>query len=267
MVAERRDATDGLDHSAGFTLETLKAFMYRNRVYGAEIVLDDVFTFCAAIDGDTADEARAIEACEVLAAWDRKVDLESRGAQVFTEFWREIHRELGTDYNVLIESRNFWAVDFDPDDPLNTPRGIDTSRLGNRKLVVESLSRAVSRLRNASVELDAPWGDVQFVTRNGMDIPIHGGHADAGVYGHISPSLRDGGYRPRSGNSYIQAVTWNDTCPLADTILLSSQSSDPASPHFADQTELYGRKEWVRFPYCEAQIQAAMIGAVLAIEQ
>ena len=267
MVRERRNATDGLDGSAGFTLETLKAFMYRNRVHGAEIVLDDVLTFCSALDGDTADEARALEACEVLAAWDRKVDLESRGAQVFTEFWREIHRELGTDYNVLIESRNFWAVDFDSADPLNTPRGIDTSRLGNRKLVVESLSQAVSRLRNAGVELDAPWNEVQFVTRNGMDIPIHGGHADAGVYGHISPSLRDGGYRPRSGNSYIQAVTWNDTCPLADTILLSSQSSDPASPHFSDQTELYGRKEWVRFPYCEAQIQAAVIGEVLVIEE
>ena len=267
MVAERRNASDGLDDVPGFTLESLKAFMYRNRVYGAEIVLDDVLAFCAALDGSDADGERAVRACGVLADWDRKVDVESRGAQVFTEFWREIHSELGSDFNVLIESRNFWAVDFDPADPLNTPRGIDRSRLSNRKLVVESLSEAVRRLENAGVALDASWGDVQFVTRNGLDMPIHGGHADAGVYGHISPSLRDGGYRPRSGNSYIQAVTWDDDCPVAETILLSSQSSDPDSPHFADQTELYGRKEWVSFPYCEAQIEAARIGEALVVEE
>ena len=267
MVAERRNATDGLDATPGFTLDSLKALMYRNRVYGAEIVLDDVLAICAALDGSDADEERALRACAVLADWDRKVDVESRGAQVFTEFWREIHRELGSDFHVLIESRNFWAVDFNPGDPLNTPRGIDRSRLGNRKLVVESLSAAVQRLDNAGVELDATWGDVQYVTRNGIDIPIHGGHADAGVYGHISPSLREGGYRPRSGNSYIQAVTWDDECPVAATILLSSESSDPDSPHFADQTELYGRKGWVSFPYCDTQIEAGRIGDVLIVEE
>ena len=267
MVAERRDATDGLDTSPGFTLDSLKAFMYRNRVYAAEVVLDDVLAICAAQDGSDADEERALGACQVLDGWDRKVDVDSRGAQVFTEFWREIHRELGSDFHVLIESRNFWAVDFDPADPLNTPRGIDRSRLGNRKLVMESLSAAVQRLDNAGVELDATWGDVQFVTRNGVDLPIHGGHADAGVYGAISPGLRDGGYRPRSGNSYIQAVTWDDDCPLAETILLSSQSSDPDSPHFADQTELYGSKEWVSFPYCADAIEAARIGEVLVVEE
>ena len=265
MVAERRNATDGLDATPGFTLESLKAFMYRNRVYGAEVVLDDVLAFCAALDGSDADEERAVRACGVLADWDRKVDIDSRGAQVFTEFWREIHRQLGSDFHVLIESRNFWAVDFDAADPLNTPRGIDRSRLGNRKLVVESLSAAVQRLDNAGVALDATWGEVQFARRNGVDIPIHGGHADAGVYGHISPSLRDGGYRPRSGNSYIQAVTWDDECAVAETILVSSQSSDPYSPHFADQTELYGRKEWASFPYCETQIEAARIGDVLRV--
>lgn len=267
MVAERRVADDGLDDAPGFTLESLKAFMYLNRVYAAEIVLDDVLAICAALDGSDADEERALEACEVLDGWDRKVDVGSRGAQAFTEFWREIHRELGGEFNVLIESRNFWAVDFDPADPLNTPRGIDQSRLGNRRLVVDSLSAAVERLEIAGVALDAPWGEVQFVTRNGVDIPIHGGHADAGVYGHISPSLRDGGYRPRSGNSYIQAVTWDDGCPLAETILLSSQSSDPDSPHFADQTELYGRKAWVSFPYCEETIEAERIGEVLVVEE
>ena len=128
MVRERRDATDGLDDAGGFTLESMKALMYSNRVYGAEIVLDDVLAICAGLTGGERGEERAGRACAALADWDRKVDPESRGAQVFTEFWRGIHRELGNDFNLLIESASFWAVDFDPADPLNTPRGIDRSQ-------------------------------------------------------------------------------------------------------------------------------------------
>ena len=271
MVRDRREAVDGLDDAAGFTLESTKAFMFANRVYAAEIVLDDVLAICAGIDNGTGAGTQALRACDVLARWDRRVDLDSRGAQVFTEFWRAIHRELGGEFNVLIESADFWAVDFDPEDPLHTPRGIDASRTDNHRLVRESLAAAVERLAAAGVELDAPWRDVQYVVRNGERIPIHGGHAEAGVYGHISPSLRDGGYRPSRGNSYLQAVTWedrgNESCPLADTLLVSSQSSDPESPHFADQTKLYSRKEWAPFPFCEDQIEAALIGAPLVVEE
>ena len=62
-------------------------------------------------------------------------------------------------------------------------------------------------------------------------------------------------------------MTWDDECPVADTINAPSQSSDPESPHYADQTELYGRKEWVRFPYCEAEIEAAQIGETVVVEE
>ena len=268
MVRERREATDGLDEAAGFTLDSMKAFMYRNRMYGAEIVLDDVLAICEGLTGADASEERAMLACAALTDWDRKVDPESRGAQVFTEFWRTVRRELGNDFNLLIESRSFWTVDFDPADPLNTPRGIDRSRSGNRELVVSALSDAVVNLEQAGIAPDAPWREVQFVTRNGVRIPVHGGDPEAGVYGAISARLGDGGYTPRSGNTYIQAVTWNDTtCPIADAILAPSQSIDPESPHYADQTELYSRKEWVRFPYCEDEIEAAQIGETVVVEE
>lgn len=267
MVRERRNATDGLDEAPGFTLESMKEFMYRNRVYGAEIVLDDVLAICAGLSSAGEHEERATRACAVLADWDRKVDLDSRGAQVFTEFWRAVHRELGNDFNLLIESRSFWTVEFDPADPLNTPRGIDVARSGNRQLVVAALSDAVLALEQAGVALDAPWREVQFVTKNGVRIPVHGGDPEAGVYGAISASLGDDGYTPRTGNTYLQAVTWNDECPIADTVLTPSQSGDPESPHYADQTELYSRKGWVRFPYCEEEIQAAQLGETLIIEE
>ncbi len=122
MVRDRREAVDGLD---------------------------DVLAVCAGIDAATDPGTRALEACDVLARWDRRADPDSRGAQVFTEFWRAVHRKLGGGFKLPIESRDFWAVDFGPADPLHTPSGINASRTGNRGLVREALAAAVDRLEGA----------------------------------------------------------------------------------------------------------------------
>ncbi len=270
MAAERRNAADGLDSAPGFTLESLKGLMFRNRVFAAEITLDGVLALCAALASDTADETqrRALAACKALAGWDRKADVDSRGVQVFREFWRGIRGELADDFTNIVESDRFWAVDFNPEDPLGTPRGIDLGQSPNRTLVIDALSEAVLALEDAGIALDAPWGEAQFAVRGNLRIPIHGADGELGVYGAISSRLEDGGYRAQGGNSHLQAVTWDDgECPIAETLLVPSQSSDPSSPHYADQTELYSRKQWVRFPYCEADIRAAQIGETVVIEE
>lgn len=43
---------------------------------------------------------------------------------------------------------------------------------------------------------------------------------------------------PDSGASFIQDISWpaNSSCPAGFTILTYSESSNPASPYFADQT-------------------------------
>ena len=74
--------------------------MYSNRVYGAEIVLDDTcrsvrITWQTPGGTSPADLDALAESCDVLGKWDRKVELDSRGAQVFTEYWSGIRRELG----------------------------------------------------------------------------------------------------------------------------------------------------------------------------
>jgi acyl-homoserine-lactone acylase len=50
-------------------------------------------------------------------------------------------------------------------------------------------------------------------------------------------------------------------------ILVPSQSTDPESPHFADQTKLYSDKRWVRFPFCEEDIAASQIGETLLLQE
>ena len=55
--------------------------------------------------------------------------------------------------------------------------------------------------------------------------------------------------------SYIQAVGWDDSrCPVARTLLTYSQSENPKSPHFSDQTRLYAGERWVTSRFCEKDI-------------
>ena len=59
------------------------------------------------------------------------------------------------------------------------------------------------------------------------------------------------------GSSFVQVVAFNGTpCPDAATILTYSQSTNPNSPYFADQTRMFSNKQWVTDEFCESQIMS-----------
>jgi acyl-homoserine-lactone acylase len=64
---------------------------------------------------------------------------------------------------------------------------------------------------------------------------------------------------PRHGTSYIQIVGFDEKGPVADAILSYSQSTNPASPHVADQTRAYAAKQWHRLPFHQKDIKAQSI--------
>jgi hypothetical protein len=51
-------------------------------------------------------------------------------------------------------------------------------------------------------------------------------------------------------------VTWRKktSCPDARTILTYSQSTNPSSPFFSDQTKLFSQKKWVAVRFCKKAI-------------
>src|SRR5690606_24084244 len=62
------------------------------------------------------------------------------------------------------------------------------------------------------------------------------------------------------GSSHIQAISFlPDGGVDARTILTYGQSEDPTSPWSADQTRMFGAKEWVRFPFTPEEVAAATI--------
>ena len=232
---------EALEQNDKLQSEAIQELLFSHRHFGAELLLDDVLAIC---DGDEALAA----ACDVLRNWDRTANVDSAGMQVWTEFW-ETARQID----------HLYAVPFDADDPVNTPRGIAADNEDVRAAVRDALAAAQAKLEAAGIDLDAPWGDVQFAERNGERIPVPGGPGRHGMFSYINTGFTDGkGYTPiEHGNSYIQVVTWDDDGnPDARGILTYSQSPEADSPHYSDQTELYASGEWINLPFTEAEISA-----------
>ncbi|MEV7848625.1 penicillin acylase family protein [Streptomyces cyaneofuscatus] len=221
-----------------------------NRAPTGDLVAADVAKWCAALPGGTAvgSNGSAVDvsaACPVLRRWDRSVDSDSRGALLFDRFWRKA---------AAVPAAELWKVPFDAADPVRTPRGLNTAAPG----VGRALADTVTELKAAGIALDAPLGEHQFVVRNGKRIPVGGGTESLGIWNKIEPVWNPaaGGYTEVSaGSSYIQAVGWDSSrCPVARTLLTYSQSSNPNSPHYSDQTRLFSGERWVTSRFCDKDI-------------
>ncbi|MEU9824100.1 acylase [Micromonospora chersina] len=240
QVQQRIAGTDGLP-GAGFTTGKLWDVTFGNRAYGGELVRDDLVRVCEAQPTATASDGTTVDltaACAALRGWDLKVNLDSRGAHLFTEF-------------ALAGGLRF-ADPFDPAAPLTTPSrlAVDDPR------VRTALANAVRKLNG--IPLDARLGDIQTEPRGAERIPIHGGRAEAGVFNMIIGVLQPGvGYsKVQHGSSFVMAVELGRNGPSGRQILTYSQSANPNSPWYADQTRLYSGKGWDTIKFTERQLKA-----------
>ncbi len=227
----------------------LQSMIYSQRNFAAEILLDDVLVLCEETDGPVAVEESMVDigkACTALAGWDRRQNNDSRGVQVWTEFWR-IARKIP----------DIYAIPFDVNDPVHTPDGIAIDNQVIAAAVRQALANAQLTLESAGIALDARWGDVQYAERNGERISIPGGQA--GMFSIIVTRLQpEKGYTPiMLGNSFMQVISWDKDGQLdARGMLTYSQSEEPESAHYDDLTRLYSDGQWIRFPFSDEEIQA-----------
>ncbi|MEX1198341.1 MAG: penicillin acylase family protein [Pseudohongiellaceae bacterium] len=243
---------EALDSGAAIRQEDLQAMLFSHRNFGAELLLDDLLALCESLDGPVdAGEAETVDvapACQVLTQWDRRMAPDSRGGHVWREFMRTARGIEG-----------LYRVPFDADDPVRTPRGLNTEDAELRSRLLASLAQAVQRLDEHGIALDARLGDIQYTLDGDERIAVPGGEGWAGMWSVIIAGLQEeAGYTPIAhGNSYIQVVGWDEEGQVDPRAILTySQSDDPASPHYADQTRLYARGEWLRLPFTEEEIAA-----------
>lgn len=227
------------------TPEIARGILFNHRNYGAEIFLDDILSVCET-------DPQLLEACSILAKWDRRQDFDSVGAIIYNRFWdsaRNINKHFANQFNL--------------DKPLNTPSGLSVAQEETKEFVLDALREAVNSLNEANIPLDSKWGDVQFVIRNEEKIGIPGGSGRQGMFSVITARFNPdaGGYNPIAhGNSYIQNVTWDDAGrPMAKAILTYSQSPEPDSEFYSDLTKLYSRNQWIDLPFTVEEINSDLV--------
>ena len=248
-------SVDGaLGEDGKFSLKEIQNALLSNRSLTAEILLDDLTEACiettlvmvADVSVDLAG------ACSVLKGYNRKLDLDSKGAVLFRE-WITAYKP--SEYTA---TGSLFAVPFDATDPVNTPRD-----LADKTIALQKLAGAVQVMNKAGLALDASLGEVQFAYRGDEKIAIHGGGSAEGIaniigfrnYDAMAPKvlgkkiegsaqLTDKGYPVTYGSSFILSLSYTDNGPVAEAFLTYSESGDPSSVHYADQTKLFSKKQW-----------------------
>lgn len=257
MIEQRLAGTDGRPGDK-FTLQQLQDTVFMNRQYAGELWRDDLAAFCEATPVMTGSNGPVdvSAACPVLRAWDLHDNLDSNGAILFRRF---ASRALGA--VPVTGTPGLYTTQFDANDPVHTPNGLN---IGN-PVVERSFADAVQEMRNFGIPLDAKLRDYQTEARGSERIPIHGGPGSVGVFNAINvgsspaPAFGPQGWTTvPHGSSFVYTAQFTGgNCPVRTrSILTYSQSTNPASPYFADQTRMFSNKQWVNEAYCEDEIAA-----------
>jgi acyl-homoserine-lactone acylase len=190
-------------------------------------------------------DAPANRAADVLQAWDRSTDANSRGAVLFYQWVNEVLKPGAT-------LSDLFAVPWEATDPLTTPNS-----LINPLSAVKNLDAAAAYVQSQWGSLDVPWGDIFRLQRGKIDIPANGGPGDPfGIFNalYFSPTHNQQ-FIAIDGDSYIAAVEF--TSPVRAMVLTTyGNSSQPGSVHNGDQLELYAHKQLRPAWFTRSEIEA-----------
>jgi acyl-homoserine-lactone acylase len=196
---------------------------------------------------------RAKQAATVLKSWNRDAESDSAGALLFYTWAQKF---ISTSVAVSMPSglRNF-AVPYDVDNPLTTPRG-----LKDPQQAAQMLDEAAADTAKTYGAIDTPWGKVMRIqingqsngdlgaergpALNGIDLPGNGGYGNLGIFRVVTYGpLLDGVKTPIHGDGFTLAV---ELAPVihAKVLLSYGDSSQPGSPHHTDQLQLVEHKQW-----------------------
>ncbi len=243
MIIERLAGSDGLAGNK-FTRKNVQTLVFQNRQYAGELWRDQLVAYCNAhptMNGSSG-PVDVSEACAALANWDLHVDLDSRGALLFTRFLDRFGASTAR-----------FANPFQAADPVNTPNGLNTSS----SELETALADAVTDLRSANIPLDAPYGQFHWEPRGSERIPIHGGEGEEGVFNAISDVFTPGvGFDDIThGSSFVMVTSFEKGCPKDRSILTYSLSENRNSKHYSDQTRMFSQKKWVDPPFCPREVE------------
>lgn len=217
---------------------------------------------------DAADQYgsdRAKRAAAVLKSWNRDAEANSTGALLFYTWAQKF---VNTTVNVGTPGgmRNF-AVPYDVNEPLTTPRG-----LKDPEQAAQMLDEAAAETEKTYGALDTPWGKVMRIeingqsdgdiaaergpALNGVDLPGNGGYGNLGIFRVVTYGpMVDGTKTPIHGDGFTLVVEFAPVIH-AKVLLSYGDSSQPGSPHHTDQLQLVEQKQWRDVWRTKSEIEA-----------
>jgi len=252
MVAQRMGTynsgvpTDGLSLTPGFTAETMQNSWTKFRSLPAERALPGLREICedaVSEDGGLINGVNVSEACPVLNAYDAGATLESKGAWLFQEWFQHAPNTQAA----------FWVHPWTASEPVYTPNTLNTSLQASK----EALATAVSSMQARGIPLDASVGEVQHAPKSGA--PALPGCSDGGncfaAIGSVFPTPTSTQAEVTGGTSIVMFTELQGGHePLTKALLSYSQSEDPTSPYYEDQTQRLSKNEWITLPWTPASV-------------
>jgi acyl-homoserine-lactone acylase len=242
---------DLINHNRSVTLDQVMRAKYTMRLLLAERVKDDVLKLTNGKQNASLDLERAIE---ILRGWDNTVARDSVGGLLFAAFWKK-YCQMNKKKDLREWASNLYAVPWDEKHPATTPSGIRHPDAARTALIA-----AAEEIKQTHGKLAITWGDVHRLRRGDLDVPI-GGYTDEGGFPIEFGGFRiirynpdkDGKFRAAAGDSFVMAVEFTSP-PTAYSISAYSQSDDPKSRHFTDQSVLFAQEKWKRVRFTEEDI-------------
>jgi acyl-homoserine-lactone acylase len=204
------------------SFEQMIADKFSSRMELADRVLDELIRAARQSGSELANQA-----ADILQAWDRNADAESRGAVLFAAWAR------------TMPAQNRYANPWNENSPLTTPNG-----LADPEGAVKVLETAATTVKLLYGALDVPWGQVARLRYGKVDLPASGGPGMFGIFRVIDviPSSADGRFQSFAGDTYIAAIEFAN--PIRAKVLNTyGNATQPNSPHVGDQLALYARNE------------------------
>ena len=209
MVLE--DTCISFDELVGYKLNT--------GMEAADRFLDDLDTAVVQYPDPIATEAMA-----VLKEWDRKTDVESKGAILFAKWFDKLDHTI-------------FDIPWQAEQPVTTPDG-----LNDHKKAVDMLILAARETIGQYGKLDVSWGSVYRFRMNNLDFPANGGPGQYGIFRNIDYMIdTDLKNRAVFGDTYV-AVTEFGKHVKAMVLLSYGNASQPGNKHIGDQLKLLSAK-------------------------
>lgn len=218
-----------LAETGKISFDEMVARKHDTRMELADRLLDDLG---AAVTAHGDADAKA--AMAVLEAWDHTADAASRGGVLFSAWWRELNRAGAP----RTGAQPPFAVAWEPQRALETPDG-----LADPAAAARALSAAARSVRERHGSLDVPWGEVNRLRRDDVDLPANGGSGQLGVFRVVEFNMpeRERQGLAAMGDSFVAAVEFST--PLKAQVLIGYGNwSQPGSKHRVDQLPLFAKK-------------------------